>query len=734
MGEEVGHYNGAYKVSQGLLERFGERRVVDTPIAETGFAGVGIGAAMVGLRPIIEFMTLNFSLVAHRPDRQQRGEDPPHVGRAVHAARSCSAARAARRTQLGAQHWQALESLYAHVPGLKVVMPSTPARRQGPAQDRDPRRQPGRFIEGETLYALKGEVPDGRAPDPARRGRRQAPGHATSRSSRGRRWCRPSLEAADELAGEGIEAEVVDPRTLRPLDDELLVESVRRRNRCVIVEEGWPFAGVGAEIVALGRAHCFDDLDAPVERVTSLDVPMPYAKNLEDVVLPSRRIAASSPRARRQDAPPTASAGRSEDRGVDGDRSSIAEALRHDGGGQDPASGPRRRATRSPRRPVAEVETDKANMDFEASTRACCRGARRGRARRAGRRGDRDPRQRRRGRSQRRRSDGEGARRRAKAPAPKRGRARGRAAPEAAPRSRSEPPAHAGRASPRRSGRARGRAPRRQRRPQRTASASARRRWRAGSRPSSASTCAASRARGPGGRIVERDVTRGAAGGTPAKPDARGAATSRRRARRRGAPPAPRPDAAPSSSQHAADDRDAAGRGQARRSRTSTSAADVDMDEPCAFREQLVALVGDGDKSRSTTWSSRRARWRCAACPSERVVRRRRRSSCTTRVDVGIAVAIDDGLLTPGRPRRRQEGARPTIARAGARARRARARGQARRRDLSGATFTVSNLGMLPASATSRRSSTRPKAAILAVGAVREVPVVNDGQVVPGRR
>ncbi len=232
MGEEVGHYNGAYKVSEGMLARFGEARVIDTPIAETGFAGVGIGAAMIGLRPIIEFMTWNFSLTAidqlinnaAKLRYMANGQFTLPIvfrgpGGAAHA--------------LAAQHSQALEALYAHVPGLKVVMPSTPA------------------------------------------------------DAKGLRMTHTCLKVAEELARDGIEAEVLDLRTIRPLDVAAIVASVRRTHRCVVVQEGWPFAGVAAEVVALLARDAFDDLDAPPERVTSLDVPMPYARNLEELVLPS---------------------------------------------------------------------------------------------------------------------------------------------------------------------------------------------------------------------------------------------------------------------------------------------------------------------------------------------------------------------------------------------------------------------------------------------------------------
>jgi pyruvate dehydrogenase E1 component beta subunit len=287
MGEEVGHYQGAYKVSQGMLARFGEKRVVDTPIAECGFAGVGIGAAMVGLRPIIEFMTFNFSLVAidqiinnAAKIRQMSGGQftIPIVFRGPGGS----------AVQVAAQHSQALESFYAHVPGLKVVMPSVPVDAKGLLKSAIRDENPVVFIEAETLYSLTGEVPPGEYTIPIGKGevKRQG-GHCTVVA-----WSKmvhTALEAAKLLAQEGIEIEVVDLRTLRPLDDEIIFESVRKTHRCVILEEGWPVAGYGAEVAYRVQRMCMDALDGPVQRVTSDDVPMPYARNLELEVLPQPR-------------------------------------------------------------------------------------------------------------------------------------------------------------------------------------------------------------------------------------------------------------------------------------------------------------------------------------------------------------------------------------------------------------------------------------------------------------
>jgi pyruvate dehydrogenase E1 component beta subunit len=285
MGEEVGHYQGAYKVSQGMLERFGEKRVLDTPIAECGFVGVGVGAAMVGLRPIVELMTWNFSLVAvdqivnnAAKIRQMSGGQfkIPIVFRGASGAAH----------QLAAQHSQSFEAWYAHIPGLKVVAPSTPADAKGLLKTAIRDDNPVVFLEGEVLYGLEGEVPTGEYVIPLGRGDKKRDGRDVTIVA----WSKMlhvAMEAAGLLVRDGIEAEVVDPRTLRPLDVDLIVESVERTGRCVVVEEGWPIAGFGAQIVYDVQARAFDALDAPIERVTSLDVPMPYAKHLEHDVLPS---------------------------------------------------------------------------------------------------------------------------------------------------------------------------------------------------------------------------------------------------------------------------------------------------------------------------------------------------------------------------------------------------------------------------------------------------------------
>ena len=284
MGEEVGHYQGAYKVSQGLLQRFSERRVVDTPIAEMGFAGVGIGAAMVGLRPVIEFMTFNFSLVAI----DQIVSNAAKIYQ-MSAGQFCVPivfrGPGGPAVQVAAQHSQSLESFYAHVPGLKVMMPSTAYDAKGMLKTAIRDDNPVVFIEGETLYNTTWEVPEKEYLIPFGKADVKREGADVTLVA----WSKPvwtCMDAAKALAEEGIEAEVVDVRSLRPLDVETLAASVKKTGRCVIVEVGWPHAGFGAEIAYQLQRQCMDYLDAPVERVCSDDVPMPYAKNLEDEVQP----------------------------------------------------------------------------------------------------------------------------------------------------------------------------------------------------------------------------------------------------------------------------------------------------------------------------------------------------------------------------------------------------------------------------------------------------------------
>lgn len=284
MGEEVGHYQGAYKVSQGMLQRFGEKRVIDTPIAEGGFVGVGIGAAMVGMRPIIELMTWNFSLVAidqiinnAAKIRQMSGGQfsVPLVVRGPGGAAH----------QLGAQHSSCFEAMYCNTPGLKVVMPATPADAKGLLKTSIRDNDPVVFIEAELLYGDQGEVPDGEHLIPLGKGDIKRPGTDCTVVAYSK-TVGLALQAAQVLEKEGISIEIVDPRTLRPLDDELIFQSVRKTNRCVIVQEAPPHSSFGGEIAYRVQRMCFDDLDAPIERVASVDLPVPYAPSLEVVVLP----------------------------------------------------------------------------------------------------------------------------------------------------------------------------------------------------------------------------------------------------------------------------------------------------------------------------------------------------------------------------------------------------------------------------------------------------------------
>jgi pyruvate dehydrogenase E1 component beta subunit len=286
MGEEVAEYQGAYKVTQGLLQEFGDRRVIDTPITEHGFAGIGVGAAMTGLKPIVEFMTFNFAMQAIDQIINSAAKTLYMSGgqmgcSIVFRGPNGAAARVA------AQHSQDYSAWYSQVPGLKVIAPFSAADYKGllKAAIRDP--NPVIFLENEMLYGHSGEVPkldDYVIPIGKARVVRSG-GHVTLISwSNGMSY---ALKAADELAKEGIEAEVIDLRTLRPMDTETLVASVKKTGRAVTVEEGWQQSGVGAEIVARLMEHAFDYLDAPVMRVSGKDVPMPYAANLEKLALPS---------------------------------------------------------------------------------------------------------------------------------------------------------------------------------------------------------------------------------------------------------------------------------------------------------------------------------------------------------------------------------------------------------------------------------------------------------------
>ncbi len=293
MGEEVAEYDGAYKVSRGLLKEFGPKRIVDTPIAELGFTGIGVGAAMVGLRPIIEMMTWNFALLAIdeivNTAAKIRYMSGGQIGCPIVFRGPGGAA-----LQLGAQHSQSFESWYSHIPGLTVVMPATPADAKGLLKAAIRDDNPVVFIEGEMLYNNKGEVPEGEVVIPLGSADIKRAGHDLTIVSHGKTVA-VALKAAEQLAEAGVQAEVVDLRTVRPLDTATILGSVRRTNRCVVVEEGWHFAGVGAQVVDLIQREAFDALDAPVLRVTGADVPMPYNKHLEKAAKadPAKVVAAA---------------------------------------------------------------------------------------------------------------------------------------------------------------------------------------------------------------------------------------------------------------------------------------------------------------------------------------------------------------------------------------------------------------------------------------------------------
>ncbi len=284
MGEEVAQYNGAYKVSKGLLDEFGPMRIVDTPITELGFAGMGVGSAMVGLRPIIEFMTWNFALLAldqvvnaaAKMLYMSGGQFPMSM---VFRGPNGSA------LQLSAQHSQAWESWLAHIPGLKVVTPGTPADAKGLLKAAIRDDNPVVFLEGEMLYNTKGEVPDGEYTIPIGKADLKREGDNCTIVAHGK-MVLVAMQVADTLAKEGISVDVVDLRTVRPMDVESIATSVMKTNRAVVLEEGWEICGVGAQVADFIQRECFDDLDSPVLRVHQEDVPMPYAKNLERAAKP----------------------------------------------------------------------------------------------------------------------------------------------------------------------------------------------------------------------------------------------------------------------------------------------------------------------------------------------------------------------------------------------------------------------------------------------------------------
>ena len=285
MGEEVAQYNGAYKVSQGMLDEFGARRIIDTPIAELGFAGMGVGAAMNGLRPIVEFMTFNFSLVAidqvinaaAKMMSMSGGQFPMPI---VFRGPTASAG------QLSSQHSQAFENWYANCPGLKVIVPSNPADAKGLLKSAIRDNDPVIFMESEQMYGDKGLVPDGEYLIPIGVADIKRPGKDVTIVSFGK-MMKVALKAAEVLATESIDAEVIDLRSVRPIDYATIIESVKKTNRLVIVEESWPLASIASEVTFMVQKEAFDYLDAPIRRVMGGDVPLPYAPSLIEAYLPN---------------------------------------------------------------------------------------------------------------------------------------------------------------------------------------------------------------------------------------------------------------------------------------------------------------------------------------------------------------------------------------------------------------------------------------------------------------
>jgi pyruvate dehydrogenase E1 component beta subunit len=285
LGEEVAEYNGAYKVSQGMLAEFGPKRVIDTPIAELGFAGIAVGAAMNGLRPICEFMTFNFSLVA--------------IDQVINAAAKMNSMSAGQFTcpmvfrgptgsagQLGAQHSQNFENWYANTPGLKVVVPSNPADAKGLLKSAIRDENPVIFMESEQMYGNKGPVPEEEYLIPIGLADVVKTGNDVTLVSFGKMMLRAHA-AVEELEKEGISVELIDLRTVRPIDYDTVINSVRKTNRLIILEEAWPLASISSDLSFMVQKRAFDYLDAPIHRITSQDVPLPYASTLVEAYLPS---------------------------------------------------------------------------------------------------------------------------------------------------------------------------------------------------------------------------------------------------------------------------------------------------------------------------------------------------------------------------------------------------------------------------------------------------------------
>lgn len=285
LGEEVAEYNGAYKVSQGMLDEFGPKRIIDTPIAELGFAGIAVGASMNGLRPIVEFMTWNFAILAADQIINSAAKMLQMSGGQYHCP---IVFRGGNGTagQLGATHSQSFEAFYAHVPGLKVITPSNPADAKGLLKAAIRDEDPVVFLESEKMYGDKGEVPEGEYIIPIGVADVKRKGTDVTIVSFGK-IIKVAYEAAEELAKENIHAEVIDLRTIRPLDYHTIVESIKKTNRCVVLEESWPLASISSEIAYHLQRYAFDYLDAPVERVTQTDTPFAFSPTLIDEALPN---------------------------------------------------------------------------------------------------------------------------------------------------------------------------------------------------------------------------------------------------------------------------------------------------------------------------------------------------------------------------------------------------------------------------------------------------------------
>jgi pyruvate dehydrogenase E1 component beta subunit len=285
LGEEVAEYNGAYKVSQGMLDEFGPKRVIDTPIAELGFAGIAVGASMNGLRPIVEFMTWNFAILAADQIINSAAKMLQMSGGQYHCP---IVFRGGNGTagQLAATHSQSFEAFYAHVPGLKVITPSNPADAKGLLKAAIRDEDPVVFLESEKMYGDKGEVPEGEYIIPIGVADVKRKGTDVTIVSFGK-IIKVAYEAAEELAKENIHAEIIDLRTIRPLDYHTIVESVKKTNRCVVLEESWPLASISSEIAYHLQRYAFDYLDAPVERVTQTDTPFAFSPTLIDEALPN---------------------------------------------------------------------------------------------------------------------------------------------------------------------------------------------------------------------------------------------------------------------------------------------------------------------------------------------------------------------------------------------------------------------------------------------------------------